>query len=327
MISNELMRSSNRLLQHGQQLSAQLADYTYLLPICLSLMIVTVLFIMVCVVMKRNQTASNASTSLLYGSIIGNRKEEQLQMANFNTLSTKQKQMNCDSNINNCEQMGHLLITANGTICETMPKLNQQHIVNGQHTNGLEPLYATVKRTPRAIRNPADPHIYSYPLQSTLNGNLTSTMNTLNSLSTMNNGLSNMNANLTCNNTYSTNAYNTCNGNNCNLSNLNNQDVCSMNCNQMENTCMLNNQCLNEPNKLINCSSNNEYNINGNNSSSCNSSLNNGQLISNNNMNQLNQLNQLNNLNSINSKMICSEHDQLEGDHKFLELNLCQMMR
>lgn len=311
MISNELMRSSNRLLQHGQQLSAQLSDYTYLLPICLSFMIVTVLFVMVCVVVKRNnnQVPSNASTSLLYGSIIGNRKEEQLQMANFNTLSSKQqgKQINCDSTINNqCDQFdhSHLLITANGTICETMPKSNQHNHLKSQHTNGLEPLYATVKRTPR-IRNPADPHIYSYPVQS-LNGNLTSTLNSMSN---------NLNNGLTCNNTYSTNTvYNTtCNGNGCNL---NNQDVCVpvLNCNQIDGTCnLINNQCLNETaNKLMNCSSN-DYNLTSNNSSSCNTSLNSGQLLS-------------NNLNSINNKIICAEHDQLIENDKFLELNLCQMI-
>lgn len=319
VISNELMRSSNRLLQHGQQLSAQLADYTYLLPVCLSLMIITVLLLMVCVVVKRGNQVPNASTSLLYGSIVGNNhKEEQLQMANFATsLSNKQKQMKCDGN--GCDaNMGHLLITANGTICETMPKLNNNgQLVDGQHT-GLEPLYATVKRTPRTtLRTAGDSqHIYSYPVQSMNGGNhLTTAMNTLNNLNTMNaintamnmgglNGhhLSNGYSN---NGTYS--AFNpSCNGNSCNGGNLNSNDQmngCSIGCNQtiLDNSCNMMGQCTMDD-KLLTCPNSDPY---GN--SSCNTSMNSGQLMNNGGCNG--------------NKMICSEHDQM------MELGLCQMMR
>lgn len=340
MISNELMRSSNRLLQHGQQLSAQLADYTYLLPVCLSLMIITVLLLMVCVIVKRNNQMSNASNSLLYGSIMGNRKEEQLQMANFSTLSTnKAKQMNCDGNLN-CDSMGHLLITANGTMCEStmplnsMPKLNNQ---NGQlencteHHTGLEPLYATVKRgnmnrTPRAIRNgtQTDSHIYSYPVQ--MNDNLTAMNtlnNTLNNLTNLNglNNLNNLNAinsmsngHLSTCNQYSNN-YGQCNGNQCNLTN-------GLNCNQITmdaNTCMMN-QCNLDDTKLMNYSNNNEiYNQQTTNSSSCNTSLNSGQLMS-------NSLTTNGQCNGLNGKMICADKMTMETNNKFgLELNLCQM--
>lgn len=339
MISNELMRSSNRLLQHGQQLSAQLADYTYLLPVCLSLMIITVLLLMVCVVVKRGNQVPNASTSLLYGSIVGNNhKEEQLQMANFaTTLSNKQKQMKCDGN--NCDSsMGHLLITANGTICETMPKLNNGQLVDGQH---LEPLYATVKRTPRTtLRNPADAqHIYSYPVQS-MNGNggnhLTTAMNTLNNLNTMNaintamNSLGALNGHQHLSNGYSNGTYsygpscngNSCNGNNsCNGGNLSTTDQmngCSIGCNQtiLDSSCNMMNQCQMDE-KMIGCTNgglNGGLNVGMNGdpygpagNSSCNTSMNSGQLMSNGSCNG--------------NKMLCSEHDQM------MELGLCQMMR
>lgn len=316
MISNELMRSSNRLLQHGQQL-AQLADYTYLLPVCLSFVIITILLLMVCVVVKRkNQVPTNAATSLLYGSIIGSHKEE-LQMANFaTTLSNKQKQINCDGN--NCDTMGHLLITANGTVCESVPKLSNQVdgnvLSNGGHT-GLEPLYATVKRTPRQIRNRTDPHhIYSYPVQSMNGGNnLTTAMNTLNNLNTMNaiNTMNNLNNHLNAINNGGCNGYNTygssCNSNSCNI-NSETGLQCAMNCNQttmMDNSCNMLNQCLDD--KLMNCSANSEQYSGMNGGSSCNTSMTSGQLMS-------------NNLNSNN--LICTEHDQM------MELGgLCQMIR
>ena len=350
LISNELMRTSNKFLQHGQQLSAQLADYTYLLPVCLSMMIISVLLLMVCVVVKRNNQVPNASTSLLYGSIVGNgHKEEQLQMANFtSTLTSKQKQMNCDGISNGCgDTMGHLLITANGTICETMPKLNNNntlnsngqmmidgsnhsHTINVQQHTGLEPLYATVKRPNQArLRNNITDHshIYSYPISSLpINGNnsLTATMNTLNNLNTintmntlnssmnssMNNGLSNC-----ASNTFNTNAYTTCNGNNCNGNTNVDAMNCAMNCTNQQtllnNQNAILNQCLDDASKLMNCTSNLP---NLNNSTSDYGGVN-GNLSCNKSLNGGQLIS--------NNKMIC----QTEHEQKMMELNLCQMMR
>ncbi len=112
-----------------------------MIPVAITLLVIIILLVIVALVLRKSST--NGS--------IYSRKQDTLQMSQLGSCkSGRSTYTNSPYNTpHTCN---------NGT--ETTPK------VNGDFANRLmdEPLYATVKRTPRAPRSEA--HIYSYPIQA-----------------------------------------------------------------------------------------------------------------------------------------------------------------
>ncbi|RWS12489.1 cell adhesion molecule-like protein [Dinothrombium tinctorium] len=138
LIPDELgVRSSTKFVRGGQKAATyHLGDYSVVIPVVISTLVICILLIVVCIVVKRGSAIGTNGS--LYSAVIG-RKQESLQMTNLS------------KNGRSPYITGH----------ETLPKMNGECAHNQGHME-TEPLYATVKRTPRPPRT--DAHIYSYPV-------------------------------------------------------------------------------------------------------------------------------------------------------------------
>lgn len=128
-----------------------------LIPVGITILVILILLIVVGLVLRKN--SSNGS---IYG-----RKQDSLQMAHLGSCKSNRSTYTTPSPYNtphNCQ---------NNTETTT-PKVNGDSFSNRLLIDG-EPLYATVKRTPRAPRSEA--HIYSYPIQAPISEMATMPMN------------------------------------------------------------------------------------------------------------------------------------------------------
>ncbi|RWS27565.1 Down syndrome cell adhesion molecule-like protein Dscam2, partial [Leptotrombidium deliense] len=121
------VRSSTKYVRGGHKpVNYQLGDYSVVIPVIISTLVIFILLIVVCIVVKKGSGISTSSS--LYSAVIG-RKQDSLQMTSL------------AKNGRSRSLTGH----------ETLPKMNGDCAHNQGHME-TEPLYATVKRTPRPPR-------------------------------------------------------------------------------------------------------------------------------------------------------------------------------
>ncbi|CAG2108686.1 unnamed protein product, partial [Medioppia subpectinata] len=125
-------------------------EYSLVIPVAITLLVIVILLVIVALVLRKS--SGNGS--------IYSRKQDSLQMSHMGSCKSGRS-----TYTNSPYNTPHTC--ANGG--ETLPKMNGEGN-GGQQFVGLrmgdEPLYATVKRTPRAPRSEA--HIYSYPIQGSV---------------------------------------------------------------------------------------------------------------------------------------------------------------
>jgi hypothetical protein len=120
-------------------------EYSLVIPVAITLLVIIILLVIVALVLRK----SSAN-----GSIYG-RKQDSLQMSHMGSCKSGR------STYTNSPYNTPHTCPVNGT--ETTPKMNGDMMARMMSD---EPLYATVKRTPRAPRSEA--HIYSYPIQGSV---------------------------------------------------------------------------------------------------------------------------------------------------------------
>ncbi|XP_074598354.1 cell adhesion molecule Dscam1-like [Brevipalpus obovatus] len=174
-------RSSNRAL--SSSIPLQLSDYSIIISVIASVLVVVIISFLLCTLYRRIQYPARPihhHTESLYssmtGGVLGNGGSNGGTLtcngdgiksgleSNSNTLRLKDFPKCMRSNDNNgmetlpkvnCDTLGR---KGGGTMVCT----NLHHSMIGHRTSDTEPLYATVKRTPRVARSEA--HIYNYPL-------------------------------------------------------------------------------------------------------------------------------------------------------------------
>lgn len=175
--NSEIGRSSNR--PFSSSISLQLTDYSILISVLASILVIVIISFLLCSLYRRLQFAQASSSSTHHPHQNGRHASESLYssmtgtvLASVNNDGKSPSQSNSNTlrlqDFTKCMRNGE-----NGIMnTETLPKVNcdtlsrTKYICSDLHSLGrsseIEPLYATVKRTPRSTRS--DTHIYNYPL-------------------------------------------------------------------------------------------------------------------------------------------------------------------
>lgn len=140
-------RTTNRALPSSVTL--QLTDYSIMVSIIASILVVVLITFLICVLYRRLQYSSSAARA---ESIYSSSNGIKINPIDSNTLPLQMLPSKTLRSFNEAA---------------TLPKMNCDTLRKNKclsHHSDPEPMYATVKRTPRVPRG--DPHIYSYPLSA-----------------------------------------------------------------------------------------------------------------------------------------------------------------
>lgn len=136
--------SGHSVLGAKKNSSSSFNEFSLVIPVAITLLVIVILIVVVALVLRKSSNGS-----------IYSRKQDTLQMSHMG--SYKSGRSTYTSSPYNTPH-------ACNNSTETTPKVNGDF--NGRLLMENEPLYATVKRTPRAPRSEA--HIYSYPIPAPL---------------------------------------------------------------------------------------------------------------------------------------------------------------